>query len=315
MRMIRLLAAAVLLAAAAISPAPAGEEQEQDYDRLHADFKAAYESGDYDRALELAEPLYENTFMRHVMTLYDIAAIHCLKGDREEAYRWLEETLDAGFWDFGRLRRDESFACINQEKKFRTMTRAAWLKQYLAMLERPERAEFQKPEQVMQALAFREGERVADIGAGSGYFTIPVARAVGDEGVVWAIDIRQEMLDYIRERLEAEGLENVRLMRVEPDDPQLPNGKVDTILMVDMIHYVKDKAAYISRAKEGLAPGGRMVVIDYIPKPFEERPWGPPPVQQVSRETLDAAFAEAGMKPVRAHDFLTEQYFVEYAAE
>jgi ubiquinone/menaquinone biosynthesis C-methylase UbiE len=167
----------------------------------------------------------------------------------------------------------------------------------------------------MKTLALKPGERVADIGAGSGYFTIPVARTVGPTGTVWAIDVIQEMLDYVEKRANAEQLQNVQLVEVPRDDPQLPPGGVDTVLMIDTLHYIKDRAGYAKKLRAGLAPGGRVVIIDYIPKPWSERPWGPTPEQQIPRETIDTEFAEAGLKPVRVHDFLPEQYFVEYESQ
>lgn len=188
---------------------------------------------------------------------------------------------------------------------------------YLTMLERPEREAFQKPVQVLATLAFRPGERVADIGAGSGYFTIPVAKAVAPGGIVWALDIRQPMLDYIDKRLRAENIGNVRLKLVPADDPQLPPGSVDTILMVDVYHYIhfeKRGAEYAPKLRPALAPGGRVAIIDCIPKPITERDWGPPPEQQMSRETLDGYMARGGFKPSKVHTFLPEQYFVEYVA-
>jgi ubiquinone/menaquinone biosynthesis C-methylase UbiE len=191
------------------------------------------------------------------------------------------------------------------------MWRGAWIKQYIAMLERDERESFQQPARVMETLSFKPGERVADVGAGSGYFTVLVARAVEPDGTVLATDIRQEMLDYLGERLQEEDIQNVELKLVPKDDPQLPAGGVDTILMVDVWHYIRDPE-FAKKLAAGLAPGGRLVVIDYRPKPWEERPWGPPPVQQTPREEVDAHMAEAGLKPVRVHDFLSEQYFVEY---
>jgi hypothetical protein len=87
---------------------------------------------------------------------------------------------------------------------------------------------------------------------------------------------------------------------------------VDTILMVDAIHYVKDRTTYATKLRAGLAPGGRLIIIDYRPKPMSERPWGPPPEQQFPRETLDAEMAAAGFKIVAAYDFLPEQFFVVY---
>jgi arsenite methyltransferase len=277
-------------------------------------YQKAYEKKDYAKALEIADQMYEIVEPPHVTVCYNIAAMNCLLGKKGQAYEWLQFCFDVGFSDFRGLAADSNFASITNEDRFKKMARKTRIDRYLAMLERADRDDFQMPEKVMETLALKAGERVADIGAGSGYFTIPVAKAVGPTGVVWAIDIRQEMLDYIEKRLDEEKLDNVRPMLVYDDDPQLPQGKVDTILMVDTWHYIR-KPEYAKKLRAGLAPGGRVVVIDYRPKSFEERPWGPPPEQQTSREELDAHFAEAGLKPVREHTFLPEQYFVEYEAQ
>ena len=275
--------------------------------------EASHAGGDYAKALASAEALRDALDAERIDVLYRIAGLHALLGRKEQAYAALQQAFDAGFWNFAGLRKNDDFKSIRDEERFRAMARKAWSAQYIAMLERDEREEFQKPAQVMETLAFRPGERVADVGAGSGYFTVRVARAVGPTGWVLAIDIRQEMLDYVAARLAREKIGNVRLSLVQPEDPQLPPGGIDTVLMVDTIHYVKDLPAYAKKLRPGLAEGGRVVIIDYRPKPWAERPWGPPPEQQVPRERIDEAMAAAGLKPVRAHEFLPEQYFVEYA--
>jgi arsenite methyltransferase len=310
------LATAVACAAVAATAlaSAAGDEPPVDLQDLERQFSLARDSKDYDKALVIAEQISDSLFEKHVYALYNVAAMHCLLGHTEKAYVWLQRALDAGFWDQRGLLTDENFASIREEERFKTMVKKARIKQYIEMLERPEREEFQKPEQVMAALAFKPGERVADVGAGSGYFTIPVAKAVGPTGTVWAVDIRQEMLDYIAPRLETENLQNVKLVLAPKDDPTLPRGAVDTILMVDTWHYIRSPE-YAKKLRAALAPGGRVVIIDYKPKPWEERPWGPTPEQQTPREELDAHFAQAGLRPIKVHDFLPEQYFVEYGAE
>jgi ubiquinone/menaquinone biosynthesis C-methylase UbiE len=180
------------------------------------------------------------------------------------------------------------------------------------MLEREERDSFQKPDEVMKALAFRPGEVVAEIGPGSGYFTTRVARAVGPEGKVHALDASQEMLDYLIRRLRVERLTNVIPTKISSHSPGLPEGGVDSILMVDVLHYIPEKAVYAQKLKARLRPDGRIIVIDYTVKPLEERPWGPPPEQQASREEMDAAMATAGLRVREAFDFLPEQYIVVY---
>jgi hypothetical protein len=122
------------------------------------------------------------------------------------------------------------------------------------------------------------------------------------------------MLDYIAARLTDEGIENVELGLVEPDDPALPAHGVDTILMVDVFHYIKERTEYGNKLLAGLAPGGRLVVIDFRYDPQAVREFAPPPEQQVPRETLDAELAAAGFRVRASYDFLPEQYFVVYEA-
>jgi len=293
----------------------AGDEQQDDFVVLKQQFDEANENKDHSKALEIVMKMNEITEPRHYETLYDIASLHALLGNNNKAYEYLNKAIDAGFWNIQQLRQDEDFASIREETYFRELSRKAWSNGYLAMLERPEREEYQKKDEIMKTLELKPGQRVADIGAGSGYFTIPVAKAVGPTGKVWAIDIFQEMLTYIDRRLKAEQLENVELLKVERDDPQLPPAGVDMILMVDTYHYIQNRTEYAKKLREGLAPGGQVVVIDFIPKPWEERPWGPPPEQHLSKEMLNSEMAEAGLKVVKDHDFLPEQYFVVYEAQ
>jgi len=301
---------ATVLSAGVVVPAadtPAGE----DLAGLREAYRAARDAGDVGLALEIAERTYEVTAAPHVETLYTIAATHAALGHDRETYEWLAKALDAGFGDFRRLRTDADFAAYRDRDRFVKLWRGAWAERYIAMLEREERESFQQPERVMATLALRPGDRVADVGAGSGYFTVRLARAVGPDGSVLATDIREEMIAYLDARLEREGIVNVRTVLADKDDPKLPAAGLDTILMVDVWHYIRDPA-FARRLRDALAPGGRLVVIDYRPRPWEERPWGPPPEQQTPREELDAHMAEAGLVPARSHEFLSEQYFVEY---
>ena len=289
--------ALILLLATALIAFPAAtlaaDEPSPEFEKIEYQLYKAWKGGEHARALKLAEQL-RALQPDDPDTLYNIAALHSLLGHGEEALASLKKAAETGGMRSWKMERLEG---------------------YLAMLERPERNEFQKPDQVMAALALKKGERVADIGAGSGYFTIPVAKAVGPEGVVWALDIEPFMVDTVEKRARENKLGNVKPLLVEKDDPKLPAGGVDTILMVDTYHYVKNRVEYAKKLRAGLAPGGRVVIIDYIPKTWEVRPWGPLPHNQFPKETVDAEMAAAGLKPVKVHDFLTEQYFVEYRAD
>jgi ubiquinone/menaquinone biosynthesis C-methylase UbiE len=287
----------------------------QDFSALKAAFEEAREGGDYYAAAGIGDQMLEIVAPRHYETLFAIACLHARHGNKPKAYEYLHYAVAAGFWDLQRMRENEDLAEMRDEAYFKELSRTAWSNGYLYMLERPQREEYQEKERVIEALGLAPGECVADIGAGSGYFTIPVAHAVGPDGTVLAIDIHQQMLDFIERRCKAEQLGNVELVMAERDDPMLPPGGVDLVLMVDVFHYIQDRRAYARKIRRGLAPGGRVVVIDFIPKPWEERPWGPPPQQHVPKETLNGDMAAAGLKVVKEYDFISEEYFVVYEAE
>ncbi len=270
--------------------------------------------GDLDGSVTLAEQVAFAELGDYLDACYELLRIHCRRGDAEAAFDTVETMFEAGYWDFRTMMSDEALALVNTTDRFRTMVRAAWSKQYIGMLERDTRDAMQHPDEIMQRLAIRPGEVVADVGAGSGYFTVPVARAVGADGRVIATDIRQEMLDYVANRLTEEGISNVELVKVEPDDPGLPAGGVDLVLMVDVMHYVKDRVPYGRKLRSALSPDGRLVVIDFRYDPDAVREFAPPPEQQVPRETLDREMAEAGLVVAASYDFLPEQYFVVYRA-
>jgi SAM-dependent methyltransferase len=303
-----MLALAIVLAPGWLWAQAAGVDQA----RVERRLAEAEARQDWTAALEAARALNDQAEEAHLEALFRVARLHARLGQVDRACEALEQLQQAGLFDVQRLRRDEVFAALRDQPRFKAVAQAIWLKGYLWILERPERDAYQQPDRVMETLAFRPGERVADIGAGSGYFTRRISCAVGPSGVVWAIDIRPEILAVLEERARRDALTNIRLQRVDPDDPQLPAGRVDTVIMVDTLHYVKDRGAYAKKLRAALSPSGRVVIIDFVPKPLAERPWGPPPEQKMSREEVDAAMAEAGLFPARVHEFLSEQFFVEY---
>lgn len=283
-----------------------------DYPKLEQQFKEFSQAGQSAKALETLAKMIELVEPLHCEALYETAALYAGMNEPEKTFLYLDRARQAGFWDRRRFMNDQRFQALKTTDFYKTIAQGFWANGYIAMLERDERESFQKPGEVMTALALKPGETVADIGSGSGYFTVRFARAVEPGGTVHALDISQDMLNFLETRLKADQIGNVKLAKVQPDDPLLAPASIDTIVMVDTIHYVKDRAAYARKLRAGLKPGGRVVIIDYIPKPLDQRPWGPPPQQQFSKEQLDADFAAAGMKPAKVHTFLTEQYFVEY---
>src|SRR5208283_5037143 len=132
----------------------------------------------------------------------------------------------------------------------------------LAIFETPGRDERLHINQVMDILAITPGKSVADIGAGSGWFTVRAAKRVTDKGVVYAVDINPEAVEYIDQRINKEQLHNVRAILSKPDDPELPADSVDSVLLLKTYHEVANPAALLRNLRGSLRPGARIGVID-----------------------------------------------------
>jgi ubiquinone/menaquinone biosynthesis C-methylase UbiE len=130
-------------------------------------------------------------------------------------------------------------------------------------LERPERESEEEPSRAIEALDLRAGMTVADIGAGSGYYTVRMARKVGEGGRVYATDIQIGMLSLIQRRAKQEGIPNIIPVLGAADDPKLPPGSIDLALMVDVYHELSAPQAFVRRLREALKPEGRLVLIEY----------------------------------------------------
>jgi len=135
--------------------------------------------------------------------------------------------------------------------------------QGIGWLDRPEREKEERPAQLMKALKLKAGATVADIGAGSGYFTFRLAEEVGPKGKVYAVDIQKEMLDVIRRRTKARKLTNVEPVLGTLTDPKLPADSVDLILMVDVYHEFSHPFEMTEAMVKALKPGGRLVFVEY----------------------------------------------------
>jgi ubiquinone/menaquinone biosynthesis C-methylase UbiE len=130
-------------------------------------------------------------------------------------------------------------------------------------LDRPEREKEEEPTKLMEALKLKAGDAVADIGAGSGYFTFRLADGVGPKGKVYAVEIQQEMLDIIAKKMKDKKVENIELTLGTVTDPKLPEGKVDLILLVDVYHEFSDPFEMTETMVKALKPGGRLVFVEY----------------------------------------------------
>jgi ubiquinone/menaquinone biosynthesis C-methylase UbiE len=176
----------------------------------------------------------------------------------------------------------------------------------LGLLEPPDRADWQKPDQIMDALQIAYGDAVADIGAGAGFFTIQLARRVGPTGKVYTTDIQRQMLEAIRRRVLREGLKNVETRQATESDQNLPAGALDAVLIVDTYSEVGDPVAFLRNIARALKPNGRIGVVNY--KPGAGGPGPPANVRVACAEATQDARA-AGLKVV-GHATLPYQYLL-----
>ncbi len=179
---------------------------------------------------------------------------------------------------------------------------------YIAAMETANRAQWQKPDQVVAALSIKSGESVADVGAGSGYFTVLFSRKVGDSGKVYAVDIEKGMLDHIAKRAQAEKLNNIQLVLSTPSDPLLPESSVDVVFLCNTYMYIGQRGDYLRLLAKALRKGGRLAIIDFK---TENTLVGPPLAGRVSRETvLKEVLSATGFTLESEHQFLPHQYFL-----
>lgn len=176
---------------------------------------------------------------------------------------------------------------------------------YVARLLDPARDQWQRPTEVLAALALKRGQTACDIGAGPGYFTLRLAEAVGPEGRVYAVDIEPRILAALRDRLAESGTANVVPILGLPGDPLLPPATCDVALIVDTYHHFPDGPAYLRRLARSLRPGGRIVNIDYDKRPT---PVGPPIDHRLSRHEFIKEAAAAGLEVVGEPILLPYQY-------
>ena len=178
---------------------------------------------------------------------------------------------------------------------------------YIGMLEDPKRDAYQRPHEVLMALAIKPGEAIADIGAGSGYFTFRLAHHVGDKGKIYAVDVNPEMIVHLNRRIRELKAMNVTAILADPDDPLLADNSIDRFFFSDSWHHIENQTKYLSKIKKMLKPSGEVVMIDFHKK---ELPVGPPIQMKIDREDLIRQMGSNGFRLTKEHTFLPYQYFL-----
>jgi cyclopropane fatty-acyl-phospholipid synthase-like methyltransferase len=171
----------------------------------------------------------------------------------------------------------------------------------------PARDAWQEPDRVIEALGLRRGQIVVDIGAGTGYFTVRLAKSTAAPKV-YAVDIEPSMVSYLSERAGQEHLNNVVAVQAAADTPNLPE-TVDLVLIVDTFHHIGGREVYFRKLAKSLKPGGRVAIVDFKP----DSPEGPPKEFRFTPEQIKAEMSKAGYTLTAQHDFLSRQHFLVFA--
>jgi len=199
-----------------------------------------------------------------------------------------------------------SVAAFAQQTTMPRPTTARPLEDRIAGYERTERDAWMKPDEVVTTLALKNGDVVADIGAGSGYFSRRFADSVGPNGKVYAVDIDAEVLGYLKDRAAKENLRNLVTVVSKEDDPMLPAGAVDLAFFCDATHHISGRAAFFGKVAQGLKPRGRMAVIDFPPGSPRT---GHAANELVPQTQLISEAEQAGFQFVKAHDLLLPGFY------
>ena len=174
---------------------------------------------------------------------------------------------------------------------------------YAKSFDDPARDAWQRPARVIEALELKSGVNVADIGAGTGYFSMRLAKVPGVS--VFAVDIEPKMVEYLKQRAQKEHATNVTAVLARQSSPNLPE-PVDVILVVDTYHHLPNRPTYFRELRKSLKPGGRIAIVDFR----KDAPDGPPAHFRFTPQQIQDEMKQAGYELQSAHDFLPRQHFL-----
>ncbi len=175
----------------------------------------------------------------------------------------------------------------------------------LARWDRPQRVAGLNVDEVIAKLKLKPGDVVADIGSGSGAFSIPMARAIAPNGTLYAVDIDQALIDFVGERAKKEDVGNVRTVLGEYDDPKLPVRSVDVAFFHRVLHMIEHRQAYLNAVAKYLKPDGRIVIIEKEPEDQSDWMW-------LKRSDVDTWMAAIGFYPAERFGVFDDKWFVAY---
>ena len=181
------------------------------------------------------------------------------------------------------------------------------VEKWVKVFDDPARDAWQKPDELLRSLGVTDGQTVADLGAGTGYLSVRIAKAVGTKGRVLALDVEPNLVAYMKERAAKAQLPQMQAALIKTDDPGLPDGGVDLVLVVDTWHHIDERVRYLAKIARGLKPGGRVAVVDFKKG---DLPVGPPDDDhKLAPEHVEDEFNRGGFTLVKRDlELLPYQY-------
>ena len=174
------------------------------------------------------------------------------------------------------------------------------------LLEEPR--DWQDTEEIMDRLHLGAGDIVADIGAGSGFFTIPFSSRVGEKGLVFAEEIQIEMINYISRKVEEQELKNIRVIFGKPEDPSLLDNFFNLVFLANTYHELEKPFLMLENIKKDMRHSGRLAIIDW--DPAKQSPFGPPIEAKVPENTIIKEVERVGFELIEKHNFMPYHYFL-----
>jgi arsenite methyltransferase len=168
------------------------------------------------------------------------------------------------------------------------------------------RDQWQQRDRVIESLQVRPGDRIADVGSGGGYFTFSLAKAVGPEGKVYAVDVDEEMNDLVAQQAKKEGVGNVEVILAKPDDPLLPTSGIDLIFTSNTYHHIDNRVNYLTNLRRYLRPNGRIAIVEFDRRGWLDGLWQ----HYTPSEFIKREMEQAGYQLQREFTFLDRQSFL-----